>query len=149
MKQKILYGILVMLIVIQFIRPEQNNMASEATLPFAENQQVSSILKTACNDCHSSYANYPWYSNIQPVGWFLQNHINVGRAELNFDSLNNYSLKKKDHKLEEMITLIERNEMPLKSYTWLHPDAKLTAAQQKVLIDWAKQQRQLIQEPIQ
>jgi hypothetical protein len=48
-----------------------------------------------------------------------------------------------------MITLIERNEMPLKSYTWLHPDAKLTAAQQKVLIDWAKQQRQLIQEPIQ
>jgi hypothetical protein len=37
--------------------------------------------------------------------------------------------------------MIEEGEMPINSYTWMHPEAKLTDAQKQLLIDWFKAEK--------
>ncbi|MCB0697265.1 MAG: heme-binding domain-containing protein [Chitinophagaceae bacterium] len=148
MAKKIMYGLLAVLVVIQFIRPQknvseipsQNDIRVQHPLP----GNVESILKRACFDCHSNNTEYPWYTNIQPVGWWLQNHINEGKEELNFSEFATYSAKKADHKLHEVVEMVEEKEMPLSSYTLIHKDAILTAQETETLINWANQLRQEI-----
>lgn len=61
-------------------------------------------------------------------------HFNVSKWEGN-------SIKRKDHKFEELIEEVEEGEMPLNSYTWTHGDAKLTQAQIDAVVNWAKNVR--------
>src|SRR4028118_485047 len=81
--KKILIAVLVILIVIQFIRPTRNT--SSAVLPsdisnvLALPADVQPILKRACYDCHSNNTSYPWYMNIQPVAWYLAHHVDEGK----------------------------------------------------------------------
>lgn len=127
------------LIVIQFIRPEKNNAGYETVIAF-ENEtkpsvEVAQILKTNCYDCHSNHTQYPWYAAVQPVRMWLDEHIEDGKKHFNVSAWEQYSAKKKDHKLEELIEYVEEGEMPLDSYTWLHGD--LTQEQTKQLLNWA------------
>lgn len=137
---------LVALIIIQFFRPEKNStdnpdyvLAFESeTKPSAE---VKVILESACYDCHSANTEYPWYNNIAPVSFWLEEHIEHGKEHFNVSDWENYSPKKKDHKLEELIEEVEEGEMPLNEYTWTHKDARLTKEQRDMLILWAKEAR--------
>lgn len=153
MVKKILYGLLIALVLIQFIRPERNisevPSENDIRVHYAVPAEVESILKRACFDCHSNNTYYPWYTNIQPVGWWLQNHINEGKGELNFSEFAAYSPKKADHKLEEVVELVEEKEMPLKSYTWVHKEAVLNAQEIETLVNWANSLRATIQPNIQ
>jgi hypothetical protein len=101
-------------------------------------ENIQNILKTSCYDCHSNNTNYPWYNKIQPVNWWLADHINEGKEELNFDEFNAYSTKKKLHKLDEVIETIKDNEMPLKSYTLIHSNAKLSENDKQEIEAWVK-----------
>ncbi len=144
-------GIFLLLVFIgmQFYRPEKNTATGDFVKAFeAETQpgaQVEQILKTTCYDCHSSHTIYPWYNNIAPVSYWLDHHIEEGKEHLDFSDWENYSDKKKDHKLEELIEEVEEDEMPLKEYTWTHAEARLTADQKKALMDWAKGARKHFQ----
>lgn len=142
MKQKIGIAILVILIVIQFFHPKKNQsteiLATDITKVTTVPDDVMQILKTACYDCHSNNTTYPWYNNIQPVAWWLNRHVTEGKQHLNFSEFGSYEAKKANHKLDEIAEVIEKNEMPLSSYTLIHKDAKLTDTQKKLLIDWAK-----------
>ena len=100
------------------------------------------MLKTSCYDCHSNESIYPWYTNIAPVSWWIKKHINEGRDELNFSEWGNYSARRKDHKLDEIIELVEEGEMPLKSYLITHGDAKISTEQRAKIIEWAKTVRE-------
>jgi hypothetical protein len=139
--KKILLGLLGVLIIIQFIKPAKNQ--SSAVTPddiFANFQAPDStkqLIQTACYDCHSNNTIYPWYAEIQPVAWWLADHVNEGKSELNFSEFASYKPKKADHKLEEVIEMIQEGEMPLKSYTLIHGDAKLSEAQKTGIITWA------------
>lgn len=141
MLKKILLFLLVALIIIQFIHPEKNK--TEGTQPnfignvFPVPEKVEVILAKACNDCHTNNTNYPWYTNLQPVHWWLNNHINDGKKELNFDDYKGRSLRFQYHKMEEIAEQVKEGEMPLDSYTWIHKDAKLTEEEKKELISWA------------
>lgn len=141
MMKKILIGLLIVLVVIQFVRPEKNTSgtvgANDIRVSNPVSANVLSVLKRACFDCHSNNTNYPWYANIQPLGWWLQNHINEGKEELNFSEFGTYSAKKAAHKLEETAEMVEEKEMPLESYTWIHKNAKLTPDEIKLVADWA------------
>jgi hypothetical protein len=141
MFKKILIALLVILVIIQFIRPERNISAAVSPNDISHKyhvpETVQSILKTSCNDCHSNNTVYPWYANVQPVAWWLQNHVNEGKAELDFSEFLTYSPKKAHHKMEEVIEMVKEGEMPLNSYLWVHKDAKLSADQKKLLTDWA------------
>ena len=98
------------------------------------NEELQNILKTSCYDCHSNNTVYPWYAKVQPAALFLGNHIRDGKKELNFDEFLSYRLAKQFHKIEEVL---EKNEMPLSSYTLLHRNAILTTAQKQVIYQYA------------
>ena len=145
MKRKIIYILLAVLVIIQFIRPAKNQSDSisdkDISTVYTVPAEVSGILKKACNDCHSNNTNYPWYSNVQPITWWLQHHVDEGKGELDFSSFAAYSAKKQHHKLEEIIEQVKEGEMPLNSYTWIHKDAVLTEAEKLSLSSWAAQLR--------
>jgi peptidoglycan hydrolase CwlO-like protein len=141
MAKKIMLALLVILIIIQFIRPEKNVSAEIVTdrdlskvHPVPEN--VHQLLIKKCYDCHSNNTVYPWYNNIQPVAWWLANHVNEGKGELNFSEFSTYDKKKADHKLEELAEVVEDGSMPLKSYTLLHPETKVSEDERKTIIGW-------------
>ena len=64
--------------------------------------------------------------------------MNEGKSELNFDEYTHRNLRYQFHKLEEVVEQIEKGEMPLDSYTWIHRDAKLSTQEKDLLINWAK-----------
>jgi hypothetical protein len=102
---------------------------------------VKSILERSCYDCHSNHTRYPWYSNIQPVAWWLQHHIDEGKEHLNFSAFKTYTPAEMDHKLKEIEEVIEENEMPLWSYRLIHQKAKLSEAEKNNLLKWVKESR--------
>lgn len=97
---------------------------------------VESILKTSCYDCHSNNTEYPWYSRIQPVALWLDDHIQEGKGELNFSIFGTYSIRRQYRKLEEINEQVKENEMPLSSYTIIHRNAKLSDDQKLLLANW-------------
>ena len=145
MIKKILIGLLVVLVAIQFIRPEKN-VSNDETYGIATKYdvpaEVNELLKVSCNDCHSNLTKYPWYANVQPVAWWLDRHVTDGKKHLNFSEFTKMPIAFQNHKLEETVEMVEELEMPLPSYTYLglHSEAKLTDDQRKMLIDWANAQ---------
>lgn len=135
-------------VVIQFFQVDKTNPPVNAaeTLEAAVSvsASVSQILSTSCSDCHSHRTIYPWYTYIQPGGWFMRDHIEKAQSELNFSTFNTYEPKKKARKLGEICEQIEAAAMPLPSYLWLHADAVLTTSQAKILCDWAESERSKI-----
>jgi hypothetical protein len=87
---------------------------------------------------------YPWYANIQPVTWWLQDHVNEGKSELNFNEFASYKEKRQRKKLEEIIEQVKDNEMPLQSYTIIHKNAVLNADQKATLKKWCEESLALL-----
>jgi hypothetical protein len=141
--KKIFLLLLLAFIVIQFFRPAKNiasgpeafakDIATAHTVP----ADVQLIFQKACYDCHSNNTSYPWYSNIQPVTWWLNDHIKEGKKELNFSEFAGYSIRRKYKKLEEINKEVKEGEMPLDSYTLIHTNAKLTEADKLAIANWA------------
>ena len=133
------------LIIIQFFRIDKTvkpvNIQTDILALTQPSADISTILKTSCYDCHSNQPVYPWYTNVAPLSWWIKHHINEGSHHLNFSEWGTYSLKRKDHKLEECVEMIEEGEMPMSSYTIMHGEAKLSQAQKILLIDWFKAER--------
>ena len=148
MIKKILIVLLVVFIAIQFFRPAKNiNTATAATANniskvFYVPDSVHSILKTSCYNCHSNNTYYPWYASIQPAAWWLQDHVNEGKKEVNFDEFATYSPRRQYKKFEEIIEQVKEEEMPLSSYTLIHRNAKLSKLQSATLTDWANEQQE-------
>jgi len=149
MVKKILKILVIVLAVVFLVM--QLFQVDKANPPIVENQtleavvsvpaDISLILSRSCNDCHSHKTIFPWYTRIQPGGWFMKDHIDHGRKHLNFSVFNTYEPKKKAHKLEEVCEMVEAAAMPLPSYLWLHGDAALSASDAKALCDWANAER--------
>lgn len=140
--KRIVYFLLFLLLAIQLYRPEPN-IGSEysdndifhfTTVP----DNVREVLTNSCFDCHSNNTHYPWYSVVQPIGLWLQHHVDEGTAELNFTEFKTYTSKRQKHKMEEIVEMVREGEMPLKSYTMVHGHARLSESQKKILIAWAE-----------
>lgn len=140
--KKILIIIIVAFVLIQFFPIDKNNPIATPQMDFLKikntPEKTATLIRNACYDCHSNESKFPWYANIQPVGWFLADHIKEGRKELNFSTFATYDKKRQAKKLKEAAEQLEKNEMPLDSYVILHPEAKLTAADKKEMIDYFK-----------
>lgn len=141
--KKLGWFLVLALVVAQIFRPEKND-GDLATITLFTNEtnppdNVYEILKTTCFDCHSNVTKYPWYNKITPVNYWIADHIDDGKEELNFSEWKAYSLKRKEHKMKEVYEEVEKRHMPLESYTWMHSEATLTDEQIKAVVDWAKQ----------
>lgn len=132
--------VVAIVLVIQVIPVERNVSTVPAGQSFERTEKVpanvAAILKVSCYDCHSNNSRYPWYSELQPGAWFMAQHIKKGRDELNFDEFNNYSKRRKKAKIKSIISQIEKDEMPLKSYRMMHGNARLSADEKKELLDF-------------
>lgn len=130
-------------ILIQLYRPERNQSDSPTTQYdisrlYPMSDEVQTILKTSCYDCHSNNTNYPWYAEIQPVASWLADHIEEGKHELNFNEFGKRRIAIQLHKFEEITEQLEEDEMPLPSYTLIHRNAVLNPTQKESLVSWVK-----------
>ena len=141
-KRNVLWGIVVLLLVIQVFRIDKTTKPIDQQKDFisleSPHPDVAALLQIACYDCHSNQPAFPWYTNIAPLSWWIKHHIDEGQHELNFSEWGTFSEKKKNHKLEECVEMIEEGEMPMASYTWMHKEAKLTDAQKLQLVEFFK-----------
>ena len=71
-------------------------------------------MRGACMDCHSNETEWPWYSNVAPVSWLVQNDVDEGRRRLN--------LSTGGADFDEMIETIEEGSMPPWQYKPAHPE---------------------------
>ena len=140
LKKKILSGLLTGFVAIQFIQPARNKsdkvLPTDITNTVAVSNQVLNILQNSCYDCHSNNTRYPWYSSIQPGAWWMASHIRKGKADLNFSEFGAYSNRRQESKLKAIANSIKDKTMPLRSYTLLHKNAKLSIDDKAVLLNW-------------
>ena len=134
--------LLVGFVGIQFVSIDlnQSDTVPETDFLLVNNTQenISALLQESCYDCHSNNTEYPWYNKVQPVAWFLEDHINEGKEELNFNEWDAYSNRRKNSKLKSIISQVKDDEMPLASYTLIHNDAKLSNSEKTLIIDYMK-----------
>ncbi len=132
--------LLMVFIVIQFFRPAKNTAegisANDITTKYAIPQDVQTILKTSCYDCHSNNTAYPWYNNIQPVAWWLADHIKEAKREVNFSEFASYRIGRQYKKLEDINNEVKEGAMPLDSYSFIHGYAKLNQQQKLSIANW-------------
>ncbi len=145
MIKKIVTLLLIGLIVIQFFRPDKNDSDDQTNAlanMYPVPEDVNQLLVVSCNDCHSNKTVYPWYSEIQPIAWWLDGHVVEGKSHLNFSDFTKLPIAVQNHKFEEIIEMVEDKEMPLPSYTnmGLHKEANLSTEQRSLLVNWAKGQ---------
>jgi hypothetical protein len=139
-RKKLFYLILIIIVVAQFIQPtknispglSENDISKTVAIP----ETLHKTFISKCYDCHSNNTNYPWYANVQPIGWWLAAHVHEGKEHLDFSEFKTYKPERAEHKLEEIGEVLEDGSMPLKAYTILHQDAVVTADEVKAINEW-------------
>lgn len=151
--KNIFLALLLILIIMQFFRPDKNITQGDHTVDFISetnpSAEVKTVLEQSCYDCHSNNTVYPWYNNVAPISFWLADHVKDGKKHLNFSEWNSYDSKKKDHKLEEVEEMVAEGEMPLEEYTWTHKEADLTEEQRNEIVSWAQKTRLLYEANLQ
>jgi mono/diheme cytochrome c family protein len=141
-KRNILIALVVALIIMQFFPIDKTNAPVDQAKDFLtmENAptEVAQLFKTACYDCHSDETKYPWYTSVAPISWFIKGHIDEGHEHINFSTWADYDAKKKAHKMEEIIEVVDGKEMPMLTYWMIHWDAKISEEQRKQMTDWVR-----------
>lgn len=140
MIRKILLVFLLLFLALQFIRPARNSgtasSAKDITHYVHVPDSVMHLLRSSCYDCHSNHTDYPWYVNINPIGLWMRQHIIHGKKAINFSDLSVFSKKKIDHRLGDIAEQVEKEGMPLSSYTFIHRYASLDSSQVKLIKTW-------------
>ena len=128
-------------LIIQFFQPEKNRGEMTKAHIFEQgvvNDELKTMLKNACLDCHSNQTTYLWFHRIAPVSWLINNHITDGKAELNLSEWGDLEPLDQMGALSKMADEIKSGEMPLKPYVLMHPKAKLTDEQKEQFYAWAE-----------
>ncbi len=134
----------VIVLGIQFIRPDRSvpkvDPADDLCAALQPPEAVAALLRAACYDCHSYQTQYPWYAEVAPVSWWLAHHVDEGREHVNFSVYGTMPPRDRAEMLEECSEEVLDGHMPLRSYTWMHAKARLSAAQRRTLADWLSAQ---------
>lgn len=142
MLKRILLILLIILIAIQFIRPEKNihpaQQPNDISSIYSVPANVDTILFHACKDCHSNNTRYPWYNKVQPVAWFLDNHVRGGKRSFNLNEFTSYPTWRQYDKISEIKKQIDKGDMPLSSYTLIHRDAVLNDSEKNIVEAWSE-----------
>jgi hypothetical protein len=99
--------------------------------------KVGNTVALACGNCHSNQTALPWYGHVAPVSWWIESHVRQGREALNFSDWTKYPAGVRRNELESICGVISNGRMPPKSYTALHPEARLGDQDKIALCIWA------------
>lgn len=132
--------LLTVFVIIQFFQIDRTNPIPDQskdlfTVVNADSKMKDRVVNT-CYDCHSHTTEYPWYTYINPVGWWVKGHVDEGKKSLNFSEWANYETNKQKVKLEECAERTEATEMPLLPYILAHSDAKMSKEERAELVAW-------------
>ena len=113
-------------------------------LPLLFNSEPARVLVRACGNCHSNHTDWPWYSHVAPVSWWIAWDVRKGRKRLDWSQWETYSPSQRRDKLESICGLISTGRMPPRLYSSMHPKAKLSetekqASRQITLLPCARQ----------
>lgn len=135
-----LYALLGIFVVMQFFRIDKKvpsfSSADDFLVLTSAPSDVAQLMRAACYDCHSYESKYPWYANIAPISWSLKSHIDEGREHINYSLYGTYSADDREEVIEETGEAVTEGWMPLNSYKWRHPEARLTDAQRNRIGEW-------------
>jgi hypothetical protein len=139
--KRIVIALVVILVVIQVIRPAHSNPPVDAKRTiFATGKvppDVHAIIDRSCNDCHTHTVVWPWYSNVAPASWLVAKDVRDGRKQLDLSTWGTSTPRRQAHKLEELCDQVKQGDMPPKYYLWMHSGAKLSDGDRGRLCDWA------------
>jgi hypothetical protein len=96
--------------------------------PNWDSPQTRELAKRACFDCHSNETIWPWYSNVAPMSWLVQQDVDEGRRYLNFSDWGRV------REANEIPEAIQSGYMPPAKFLINHPEARLTQAEKDALI---------------
>jgi hypothetical protein len=132
--------LLLVVCVIQFIQPKRNTSAlvgdNDISKAYNIPHAVHATFTQKCYDCHSNHTRYPWYFNVQPMGWWLAAHIYEGKEHLNFSEFRNYETKKAHEKLDKIVNALRDREMPLDGYVFFNPHSEITTEDEQAIHAW-------------
>lgn len=147
---KWIIGFVVVLTLIQLIRPERTNPPVTPSETIHARLSVPPSIDTtfarSCNDCHSNLTVWPWYSSVAPVSWLVTYDVTKGREDLNFSEWSRYPGERQQELLKEICEKVSNREMPGAAYTRLHPSARLTNADMGEICTWTQSVHQGPQE---
>lgn len=98
--------------------------------PEWDSARTAILFMQACGDCHSNDTRWPWYTNIAPVSWRMQQHVDEGREVLNVSQWGTG-----EQEADEAAGVVRDGEMPPFDYVLAHPGANLSAADRQALVD--------------
>jgi hypothetical protein len=133
--KNIFFIIIISIILIQFIQVDKINPTTNIKYEIKAPENIISVFKRSCYDCHSNNTTWTWYSNIAPLSWTIAKHVKDGRQSLNFSIWNTYTKKQQDYKIKEIFRSVYA-AMPPSSYVYFHKKAFLSSKDKKLIRDW-------------
>ncbi|PKP52289.1 MAG: cytochrome C [Bacteroidetes bacterium HGW-Bacteroidetes-1] len=144
----VLIAFVILLGLIQFIRPERNQQTNPSRYDIFHKTEtevtIVTTFQTSCYNCHSNRTVYPWYASVAPVSWIINNHVNEGKEHLNFSDWILYDKEKQIKKLMDIAEVLQEHEMPPKPYLWLHDEAKISDADRQLLLKWVEEKKEQV-----
>jgi cytochrome c len=102
---------------------------------------VRALLAQKCGDCHSNNTRWPLYSKVAPSSWLVEHDVSEGREHMNLSRWGLYSIDSRIDLLAKISSQLRQGKMPLKQYLLLHPEARLSESERKLIVDWTKVER--------
>jgi mono/diheme cytochrome c family protein len=125
-------GALALLLLVQLVPYGRNHTNPQVLAePAWDSPRTRQLFMRACGDCHSYETAWPWYTNLAPVSWMIQRHVDEGRAKFNVSAWGYQD----ENEAEEAVELYLHGEMPPRSYLPAHPEARLSGTDRQALID--------------
>jgi heme-binding protein len=124
-------GISALLILIQLIPYGRDHSDPPVTRAVRwDSPRTEQLADQACGDCHSNLTHWPWYTNVAPVSWLVQNDVDEGRGILNFSEWD-----KPQPDIGELVEQVQGGEMPPLQYKLIHGGARLSDSEKQELAD--------------
>jgi hypothetical protein len=124
-------GLLVVAVLLQLVplgRAHTNPpVRQDAPWPDGRTRELA---RTACYDCHSNQTRWPPQSFVAPFSWLITRDVEQGREQLNFSDWAEDSDEASD-----AAEAVADGSMPPTRYVLVHPDARLSEAERRLLAD--------------
>ena len=126
----VLTGIFILIQAIPYGRDHTNPPVLQE--PAWNSSQTRAYTVDACFDCHSNQTKWPWYTNVAPASWLVENDVHGGRSALNFSEWN----KPQDTSVSDIIDAVQGGSMPPFYYAWMpnHPHARLSTSDKAAFV---------------
>lgn len=138
-------GLVIVFAALQSVQPARTNppVKTDFLKTTAAPPDVAAMLRASCYDCHSDETRWPWYSYVAPISWQIAQDVNHGRRHVNLSEWpDKPDLARK--KIQDMSDEIDDGDMPMKKYTLIHKDARLTTKQRERLTQWLDAQASVL-----